>query len=122
VFQLADPGGTPAEQYYSVAYYDALYLFDGLLAAGPDLTPANLALGFFNMPTSAMGELGVWKGGQDAFSPITETEIGWWNPNAISNFDGQKGAWQSCNNGQWFDFLNPSAWAPDHTQFACFGH
>jgi hypothetical protein len=122
VFQLADPGGTPAEQYYSVAYYDALYLFDGLQAAGPDLTAANLARGFFSMPTSAMGALGVWSGGQNAFSPITETQIGWWDPNAVSNFDGQKGAWQSCNNGQWFDFLNPNAWAPDHTQFSCFGH
>jgi hypothetical protein len=119
---LADPGGTPAEQYYQVAYYDLLYVFDGLQAAGPDLTPVNLAKGFFSMPTSAMGELGVWQGGQDAFSPITETQIGWWDPDAISNFDGLKGAWESCSGGQWYKFLDPGTWAPDHTQLACFGH
>jgi hypothetical protein len=122
VFQLADPGGTPAEQYYSIAYYDMLYIFDGLQMAGPDLTPANLARGYFEMPTSPMGELGVWQGGQNAFSPLTETQIGWWNPNAVSNFDGQKGAWESCNNGQWFLINNPATWAPVHTQFSCFGH
>ena len=122
VFEQADPGGTPAEQYYSVAYYDMLYLFDGLQAAGPDLNPDTLAQGFFSMPRSAMGELGIWQGGQDAFSPLTETQIGWWNPNATSNFDGQRGAWESCNSGEWFSFLDPNAWAPNHTQFSCFGH
>jgi hypothetical protein len=122
VFQLADPGGTPAEQYYQVAFYEMLYIFDGLQAAGPDLTPVNLAKGFFSMPTSAQGELGVWQGGQGAFSPITETQIGWWNPNAISNFDGQKGAWESCDSGQWYRFSDPTTWAPDHTQLSCFGH
>lgn len=122
VFQLADPGGAPAEQYYSVAYYAMLYVFDGLQLAGPDLTPANLARGYFEMPTSPMGELGVWQGGQNAFSPLTETQIGWWDPNAVSNFDGQKGAWESCNNGQWFQIDNPASWGPNHTQFACFGH
>jgi hypothetical protein len=121
VFQLADPGGTPAEQYYQVAYYDLLYVFYGLQAAGPDLTPVNLAKGYFSMPTSSMGELGVWQGGQNAFSPITETQVGWWDPTAVSNFDGLKGAWESCDNGQWYDFLNSATWAPDHTQLSCFG-
>jgi hypothetical protein len=120
-FEQADPGGTPAEQYYAVAYYEMLYLFDGLQAAGPDLTPTTLAQGFFSMPTSSLGQVGIWTGGQDAFSPTTQTQVGWWDPNAISNFDGQKGAWQSCDNGQWYSFLQPGAWAPDHTQFQCFG-
>jgi hypothetical protein len=121
-FQQADPGGTPAEQYYQVAYYYILYVFYGLQTAGPDLTPVNLAKAYFSMPTSSMGELGIWQGGQNAFSPITQTQIGWWNPNATSTFDGQKGTWQSCNGGQWYTFLDPRTWAPAHTQLSCFGH
>ena len=121
VFEQADPGGTPAEQYYSIAFYTLLYVFYGLQEAGPDLTPVNLARAYFSMPTSPPGELGVWQGGQDAFSPITQTQIGWWDPNAVSNFDGQKGAWESCDGGQWYTFSNPATWAPDHTQLSCFG-
>ncbi len=73
------------------------------------------------MPTSAPGDVGVWTGGPDAFSPVTTTQIGWWDPNATSNFDGKRGAWESCEGGKWFAFLDPNAWKPDHTQLDCFG-
>ena len=122
VFELADPGGKPAEQYYAVAYYSVLYLFDALQAAGPALSPATFQRGMFSMPRSAPGDVGVWQGGPEAFSPTQTTQIGWWSPTATSNFDGQKGAWQSCEGGRWFAFLDPNAWQPDHTQLACFGH
>ncbi|MGH9028748.1 MAG: hypothetical protein ACRDV4_03955 [Acidimicrobiales bacterium] len=120
-FELADPGGQPAEQYYAVAYYEVLYLFDALQATGPNLNPKTFQQGVFSMPQSAPGDVGTWAGGQGAFSPVTTTEIGWWDPNAVSNFDGKKGAWESCEGGRWFQFLNPSAWQPNHTQLSCFG-
>lgn len=122
VFQLADPGGSPAEQYYAVAYYSVLYLFDALQAAGPNLNPATFQQGVFSMPRSAPGDVGTWQGGANAFSPVQTTQIGWWNPTATSDFDGQKGAWQSCEGGRWFTFLDPNAWQPNHTQLSCFGH
>ena len=122
VFQLADPGGTPAEQYYLVAYYSVLYLFDSLQASGPHLTPGTFQQGVFSMGRSPNGDVGTWQGGIGAFSPSLTTQIGWWNPNATSNFDGGKGAWESCEQGRWFTFLDPNAWQPNHTQLGCFGH
>jgi len=122
VFEMADPNGRPAEQYFSVAYYSVLYLFDLLQAAGPDLTPATFQQAAFSMPASRLGDAGTWQGGADAYSPVTTTQIGWWDPTATSAFDGKQGAWESCEGGRWFTFLDPSTWAPIHTQFHCFGH
>lgn len=122
VFQMAAPGSAPQEQYYAVAYYTMLYLFDALQAAGPNLNPQTFQQGVFSMPASAPGDVGTWQGGSQAFSPARTTQVGWWNPNATSNFDGKQGAWESCEGGRWFGFLDPNAWQPDHTQLACFGH
>ncbi|HLI75049.1 MAG TPA: hypothetical protein VKU86_14310 [Acidimicrobiales bacterium] len=121
VFQMAAPGSAPQEQYYAVAYYTMLYLFDALQAAGPNLNPQTFQQGVFSMPASTPGDVGTWQGGPQAFSPARTTQIGWWNPNATSNFDGKQGAWESCEGGRWFGFLDPNAWQPDHTQLACLG-
>lgn len=51
--------------------------------------------------------------------PRPATQIGWWDPSATSNFDGKQGAWESCEGGEWFAFLDPDASQPDHTQLQC---
>ena len=73
------------------------------------------------MPRTPRGDIGAWSGGPEAYSPSTEGQIGYWDPNAKSNFDGKAGAWISCEGGKWFPYSDPSAFAPANTQFHCFG-
>ena len=53
--------------------------------------------------------------------PAAETQMGWWDPNANSAYDGKKGSWQDCDGGAWYPFDKPEAWGPAHTQLNCFG-
>jgi hypothetical protein len=118
-FKLANPAGEPQEQYYPVAYYMAMYLFDVLQQAGPSLTPATFREGAFSMPTSPAGDAGVWGGGRGRYSPLLAAQIGRWEPNANSGFDDRKGGWQSCDGGKWYPYLDPAGWGAAHTQFQC---
>jgi hypothetical protein len=47
--------------------------------------------------------------------------VGYWDPKATSNFDGNAGAWLSCEGGKWFTDLDSASWAPAHTQLHCQG-
>jgi hypothetical protein len=123
-FELADPHAQPRELYYDQAYFTLLQLFIGLQAAGPDLTPVTFERGMSSLPESALGMMGHWQFGPGQFTPPADLQVGWWDPNATSNRDGGKGAWQSCEGGRWFPISTAarSAWGPAHTQLACFGH
>jgi hypothetical protein len=121
VFKMAKPKAEPAEKYYVVAYYTALYVFSALQGAGPDLNPQTFQRSVFNMPRSDLGDFGTWGGGPEQYSPPLDAQIGWWDVNAKSNMDGKKGAWISCENNKWFSLSDPNAWGPAHTQFHCFG-
>src|SRR4029079_19781242 len=70
VFKMANPAGEPAEQYYPVAYYMAVYLFSVLQNAGPNLNPATFQQGAFAMPRSPLGDAGIWGGGPGRYSPL----------------------------------------------------
>lgn len=120
-FQKADPGGKPAEIYFPLPYEILLYLFDALQGAGPDLTPSSFQRAVFSMPASLPnGDFGPWQSGVNKYAPFTATQVGWWDPNAISKYDNMKGAWQSCEGGQYFAFDNPEAFAPAGRQLHCF--
>lgn len=122
VFELATHGQQPAEQYYPLAYFTLMQIYAALQTAGPDLTPATFQHAMFTLPPSTPGATnGDWAYGTDAFTSGIDAQIGWWNPNATSNFDGKKGAWESCEGGRWFRFDQASSWAPAHTQPSCFG-
>ena len=129
VFEQAYPGKQPAEvppsspRYYYVPYYTLMQVFDALQAAGPDLTPNTFEQGMFSLPSSAPGDYigGQWKFGPGVFDPITSYSLAWWNPNAVSEFDGTKGAYQWCNAGQTYTLANPSALGPPGHQLNCFG-
>ena len=32
---------------------------------------------------------------------------------------GMPGAWQNCDGGAWYPYLDAAAWGPPHTQFQC---
>ena len=121
VWKVAAPGEEPKEKYTAVAYYMLAYTFNLLQRAGPNLNPATVRQSAFSMPRTPRGDIGAWSGGPEAYSPSTEGQIGYWDPNAKSNFDGKAGAWISCEGGKWFPYSDPSAFAPANTQFHCFG-
>jgi hypothetical protein len=119
VFKLANPGGEPQEQYYPVAYYMTMYLFDILQQAGPNLMPATFRDGAFSMPRSAIGDIGIWGGGVGRYSPVVTAQVGRWEPNTTSGFDDRKGAWQSCDGGTWYPYTDPAGWGATRTPFQC---
>ncbi len=121
VYLKASGGHPPQEVYYWDAYYQALMVFDGLQMAGPDLTPYSFIRGWMSMPRTPLGGAGIWQGGNSAFSLAdVNTQLGWWNPNATSNFDGKKGAWENCDGGKWFSYNTTAGWGTPHTQLKCF--
>ncbi|MHB8439028.1 MAG: type 1 periplasmic-binding domain-containing protein [Acidimicrobiales bacterium] len=102
VFKMVDPGANPAEPLYMYLYYELMYLFNGLQAAGPDLTPASLLNGFHHLPPTQLGQVGQWFYGAGSFWPFDEAQVSYWNPNATNAFDGKPGDFSSCFGGQWF--------------------
>ena len=128
-FERAYPGHQPAEvppsspRYYYVPYYTLLQIFDALQAAGPDLTPYTFEQGMFSLPSSEPGDFvgGQWQFGQGVFDPIVSYSFNWWDPNAVSNFDGTKGAYEWCNNAQTYSVFEPAALGPPGHQLSCFG-
>jgi hypothetical protein len=123
VFKLAQPNGEPktTDQYFDVSYEALLQIFNALQAAGPNLTPETLRRGMFSLPTSATGDLGTWSFGPGSYSPSIDNQLGYWDPNAASPWDGKKGAWVSCEGGTWLQFARPETFGPEHTQPHCFG-
>lgn len=121
VFEAASGGKPPEEQYFWVAYYTLLMVYSALQMAGPDLTPASFQHGWFSYPTSPLGQAGIWSGGPDAYSldDIT-TQLGWYDPNAVSYQDGKAGAWEDCEGGRYFYLQDPNGWGTPHTQLDCF--
>jgi hypothetical protein len=113
-------GAEPAEPNYSVPYYNLLQLFMGLHAAGPKLTPDSLQRGIFSLPKSDDGDTGVWSFGKGAYSPHTTFVVAYWDPNLVSNFDGQKGGYVACEGGKRFPFRDPNALGA-RGQLRCFG-
>ena len=121
VFKLANPSAAkPRNKYYEVEYRSLLLLFNALQAAGPNLTPRTFEQGLASLPTTPLGDFGHWSFGPRTYSPAAESQLGWWDPNATSAYDGKKGAWQNCEGGAWFPYDKPEAWGP-HTQLHCFG-
>jgi hypothetical protein len=120
VYKIANPTGEPQEQYYFFAYYMLQYVLTSLQRAGPSLNPATFQQAVLSMPRTANGDLGTWAGGPTQYTPFLTGQMGYWDPNAISNFDNTKGAWVSCEGGKWFAFNDPSSFGP-HQQPHCFG-
>ena len=54
-------------------------------------------------------------------SPLKTARVSYWDPNAISNMDGKKGAWVPCEGGKWYTIDDPASFGPAHTQPNCFG-
>jgi hypothetical protein len=108
----------------AAVYGVAIQLFDSLQAAGPDLNPQTFETAEFGLPPSLPGgDLGDWAYGSNVFTPETDYPLAWYDPNAVSGLNGDKGAWQTCSgsDGAFRPWTPASAYGPAHTQLHCFG-
>jgi hypothetical protein len=106
VFQMVDPGGQPEEPYFWYIYYQLLFLFNGLQAAGPDLTPATMLAGLQHLPPTQMGQVGQWTYGPGLYWPFSEAQVSYWVPSKTNAFDGKPGDYNPCFGGRWFSLLS----------------
>ena len=80
---------------------------------------ATTSYSFTSEPGDFIG--GQWTFGQKVFAPVASFEYAWWNPNAVSQFDNQKGAYQWCNGGTMYTNGDLAALGGPRQQMACFG-
>jgi hypothetical protein len=103
-------------------YSDLVWIFDALQAAGPDLTPQNLARGVHALPTLGAPSYvyGAWswnagpsgKPGTGDHTAVTDDRFVYWDANAISPINGQKGTYIALFGGKRFSLNNWPAKLP----------
>jgi len=85
-------------------------IFDALQAAGPDLTPQNLARGMHALPVlgAPSYSYGAWswnqgptgQSGAGEHASLIDARFVWWNPTAISPVNGKAGTFVAIDNGK----------------------
>jgi hypothetical protein len=87
-----------------IFYYFLYQLATGLQMAGPDLTPQSFANGMRAYP-GGTGPAGTWAYPKGTYAPYRDAREIWWDPNAISPYNGSPGAYRSDNKrykpGKW---------------------
>lgn len=117
-YKLVDPTGEPRSIYFQAAYATMLHVFGAVQSAGPDLNPATYLRGVFSMPPSlAGGDLGDWRYGPGAFTPVASTGVVWWKTDKPSQ-NGRPGGWVDCEGGVSFPLDEPRSWGSG--QLDCF--
>ncbi len=106
----AIPPGTDGD------YSDLVWIFDALQAAGPDLTPQNMARGVHALPTLGAPNYvyGAWswnsgpsgKPGTGDHTAVTNDRFVYWDANAVSPINGKKGTYIPLFNGKRFSLNN----------------
>jgi hypothetical protein len=103
-------------------YSDLIWIFDALQAAGPDLTPQNLARGVHALP--ALGApsyvYGTWswnagpsaKPGTGDHTAVTDDRWVYWDAGATSPINGQKGTFIPIFGGKRYSLNNWPAKLP----------
>src|SRR5207253_7413045 len=92
-YKSIDPTGSVAELSGQLIYYALEMAAIGIQMAGPDLTPDNLKLGLSRYP-GGTGQAGSWLfPPENPYTPNIDGRIVWWDPKAISNYNGQPGSY-----------------------------
>lgn len=101
--QALTAAGVPINPSSVVDYYELLPMFNQLQAAGPDLTPANIAAGSSALPPggSDTSPEGPWYYGNTHTLIRGSREI-WWNGSATSPANGKQGTYEAIYGGQFF--------------------
>jgi hypothetical protein len=80
--------------------YYQLYMFVlGVQLAGPNLTPDTYAQAMFDYP-EALGPAGLWDFGPGDYTPMDDYHEMYWDSNAVSTYNGKRGAWKDPNPGK----------------------
>lgn len=77
-----------------VLYYQLYQLALGIQMAGPDLTPTTLETGLFSYPETS-GPAGTWDYAPGSYTPVLDVREIWWDPDATSGFNEEKGTYAS---------------------------
>lgn len=77
-----------------VFYYQIYMLVLGIQMAGPNLTPETVETGLFSYPPHT-GPAGTWDLEPESYTPVTDLQEVWWDPDATSPFNGQPGTYAS---------------------------
>ena len=87
---------------YAILYYNMMLMFNQLQAAGPVLTPQNIAQATHALPVGggSSGALGTWVYGNGHTAIHDSREI-YWDANA-TGYDGKKGTYVETYGGQRF--------------------
>lgn len=73
-------------------YYQMAQLAIGLHMAGPNLTPESFEAGMFAYP-DRLGPAGVWGFGERDYTTSDDVREIYYDPNAVSNYNGKPGAY-----------------------------
>ena len=108
VFRIASGGAAPVSGSIDFAgdYMYLLQLFNGLQAAGPNLTAESFRRGFQNLG-DRRGEFGLWRSAQP-YSLPGDFVVSRWNPNTPNAGDGKVGDFVACDGGTRYP-LNPKS-------------
>lgn len=94
-YRSIDPTTSPVALLVEPIYYQLYTLAIGLHMAGPNLTPENFGKGMHSYKSAqAVGPAGAWSFADDSYTAPIDTRIIYWDPNAISAYNGQKGAYK----------------------------
>jgi hypothetical protein len=106
VYEKASGGAAPLEPYFILNYYQLLLAFQGIQAAGPDLTPQTFQKGLASLPPEN-GFDGLWNFASS--TPDSTFKVQAWSSSTATNpFDGGHGADVPCYGGQAFPWDDPS--------------
>jgi hypothetical protein len=110
---------------YNFAYSTLLLLFDGIQAAGPDLTPQTFEKALSDtsggdlLPSSSNASFGQWEFGAGTFDPASSFQILRWDTTATSPYDNQAGTFEACNNAATYFYAGLDSQFTADTSISC---
>lgn len=122
VFRLASHGAAPQSNPAGLDAECALLmaLYEALQQSGPNLTAANFARGWFNVPDSAgTSDFGRWSNGPNHWSPLASFSVQQWSTSGTSPYDGGAGGWVSCGGAVDYPYQGANLGSG---QLNCYGH
>ena len=81
-------------------YYQMYMMAIGLQGAGPTLNPQTFQAGMFAYPPK-LGPFGLWKFGPGDFTAANDVREIYWDPNAVSTYNGKPGAYIGTSKERW---------------------
>jgi hypothetical protein len=81
-------------------YYQMYQMAIGVQLAGPNLTPQSFQQGMFSYPPK-LGPTGLWKFGPGDYTTANDVREIYWDPNAVSTYNGKPGTYKGTSDQRW---------------------